>query len=97
MIEGHDAYPVVDYDSRAFHLVEEVIEEVFPSVIPVPYCMTGGTDARHYSALTDNAIRFAPLEINEQQYKSIHGIDENINIDTLSKGVAFYKKILSKA
>ena len=97
MIEGHDAYPVVDYNSRAFHMVEDVIKEVFPSVIPVPYCMTGGTDARHYSELTENAIRFAPLEINEQQYKSIHGIDENINIDTLSKGVEFYKRILSKA
>lgn len=96
VIEGHDAYPVVDHDSRAFKLVEQVIGEVFPGVVPVPYCMTGGTDARHYSNLTADAIRFAPLEINEQQYQSIHGLDENINVDTLSRGVEFYKRILGK-
>lgn len=56
--------------------------------------MTGGTDARFYSEVSDACLRFAPLEINEQQYKSIHGIDENIDIAPLAKGVEFYKLIV---
>ena len=56
--------------------------------------MTGGTDAKHYTRISDCVIRFAPLEINNQQYESIHAINENIDIDTLPAGIEFYKKII---
>lgn len=95
VIGGSDPYPIVDYNGDVFKKVEGYVKEVFPGVIPTPYVMTGGTDARHFSIVTANAIRFAPLEINDQQFKSIHAIDENIDIDTLDKGVEFYKKVLT--
>ena len=88
------ACPVVDHNGKIFKFVEAKINEVFPDVVTTPYAMTGGTDGRHYSAISENVIRFAPLEINEQQYKSIHGIDENISISCLENGVQFYKKII---
>ena len=56
--------------------------------------MTGGTDAKYYSDICENAIRFAPLYITNQQYGSIHGINENINCDALPLGVDFYKEII---
>lgn len=96
VINATDPCPIVDYQSSQFHLVEETIKALFPGVIPCPYAMTGGTDARFYSEVCDNAIRFAPLSINQQQYKSIHAIDENINVMTLEKGVDFYKTIIRK-
>lgn len=92
-----DAYPVVDYTGKPFRLVESTIKEMFPGVIPTPYAMTGGTDASFYAPVTDNAIRFAPLEIDEQQYRSIHALNENISIDVLPGGVDFYKAIARKA
>ena len=94
VIDQNAAYPVVDYNAAPFKLVEKTIKDMFPGVIPTPYCMTGGTDARHYSPITENAIRFAPLEITEQQYGSIHGLNENIGVDTLAPGVDFYKQIV---
>lgn len=97
LVNGKEPIKSVDFTSDAFKLIEDSIKEDFPGVIPTPYAMTGGTDAYFYSPLTDNAIRFAPLEINEQQYHSIHAVDENISIDTLPKGVDFYKKIIKKA
>lgn len=88
------AYPVVDYRSKEFRLVEDTVRKLFPGVIPTPYAMTGGTDARHFSSVTENAIRFAPLLIDEQQYKSIHGVDENISISVLPGAVEFYRCII---
>ena len=87
----------VDFNGKAFRLVEDTVKEIFPDVIPTPYAMTGGTDAYFYYPVTENAIRFAPLEINEQQYKSIHGRNENISAKCLPKGVDFYKAIIKKA
>lgn len=87
----------VDYKGDAFKLVERTVHEIYPNTVPTPYVMTGGTDAYHYWPVTDNAIRFAPLAINSQQLKSIHGLDENIDASSLPGGVDFYKAIIRKA
>lgn len=89
-------YPhkIVDYNSKVFQMVENGICDVYPGVGIVPYPMTGGTDAKFYNEVCDNCIRFAPLYINNQQYGSVHSIDENINAAALTKGVDFYKFII---
>lgn len=89
--------PVVDYQSDAFKLIEEVAAEVYLGVGICPYVMTGGTDAKFYRDLSDNCLRFAPLYINGQQYASIHGLNENISQGALPLGVDFYKKVIRKS
>ena len=84
----------VDYTSDVFQTVELGIQDVYPGIGIVPYPMTGGTDAKFYSKVCDNCIRFAPLYINDQQYGSVHSFDENINAAALTKGVDFYKFII---
>ena len=88
------ACPVVDYNNAPFQLVEKVASEVYPGIGICPYVMTGGTDAKFYRELSDNCLRFAPLYINDQQYASIHGLNENIYQGALSLGVDFYKKMI---
>lgn len=89
--------PVVDFNSKPFHMVEEVAAEVYPGVGICPYVMTGGTDAKFYRELSDNCLRFAPLYINGQQYESIHGLNENIYQGALPLGVDFYKKMIERS
>lgn len=86
--------PIVDFNSRQFHLVEAVVDKVFPGVGACPYVMTGGTDCKFYSEVCDNAIRLAPLYIDKQQYASIHGLNENIFSGVLPKAVDFYKEVV---
>lgn len=89
--------PVVDYKGNAFKLVEVVADEVYPGLGMAPYCMTGGTDAKYYSKICDNCIRFAPIYITGQQYGSIHGLNENLNQGALPKAVDFYKTVIKKS
>ena len=86
--------PVVDYQSKQFALVEQVCNQVYPGVQVTPYVMTGGTDAKFYKDICPNCIRFAPLYIDEQQYGSVHALNENIHQSTLKYGVEFYKQII---
>lgn len=88
--------PIVDYNSDAFHLIEEVAADIYPGVGICPYTMTGGTDAKFYKEICENAIRFAPIYIDSQQYSSIHGLNENIYQGALPKAVDFYKNIIKK-
>lgn len=89
--------PVVDFNTDAFKLIEDVASEIYPGVGISPYCMTGGTDAKYYTKVCDNCIRFAPLYITKQQHESVHGLNENINQGTLPLGVDFYKSVVKKA
>ena len=86
--------PVVRYDSEQFKLIEDVAAQVYPGVQVSPYVMTGGTDAKFFKEICPNCIRFAPLYIDEQQYGSVHGLNENIHQGALRHGVAFYKEVI---
>ncbi len=97
VIYSDNACPVVDFNSKPFHMVEEVAAEVYPGIGICPYVMTGGTDAKFYRDLSDNCLRFAPLYINQQQYASIHGLNENICQGALPMGVDFYKKMIERS
>ncbi len=84
----------VDYTSETFRLLEQTVDKVYPDYGVVPYIMTGGTDAKYYTPVCENAFRFAPLEIDATQQASIHSVNENLFIKALVPGVDFYKQIL---
>ena len=88
--------PVVGYESKQFHLIEELCGEIYPGVAVSPYVMTGGTDAKFYKDICPNCIRFAPLYIDSQQYGSVHGLNENTFQGALPYGVDFYKGVIEK-
>lgn len=86
-----------DHNSDAFRLVERAVSAVFPGVIASPYLMTGASDCRFMSRVSDNCLRFAPFLITQEQMDSIHGINENIDLSALSPAVDFYKYIITEA
>jgi len=86
--------PLSDFRSPRFTMLEQAVEQCFPGVKSVPYFMTGCSDARFMARLTDNCFHFVPFIIDKQQLESIHGIDENVSIDTLIPAVKFYKLLM---
>ncbi|MBR4039726.1 MAG: M20/M25/M40 family metallo-hydrolase [Clostridia bacterium] len=86
--------PIVDYTAKPFGLLEKVASEIYPGYGVVPYVMTGGTDAKYYGDVCDHCLRFAPIEINSQQYGSIHSVNENLHASALVPAVDFYKRVL---
>ncbi|MBQ7956687.1 MAG: M20/M25/M40 family metallo-hydrolase [Clostridia bacterium] len=85
---------ISDYHSDAFRLVEEAVDHVFENVKTSPYIMTGASDCRYMSRISENCLRFVPFFVSDEQLDSIHGFDENLNISCLPKAVEFYKYIL---
>ncbi len=92
--EGADS-GISDWNSDAFKLMEEAIKDVFGGVEAIPYLMTGATDLRFMDALSDNCLRFAPFRASEEQLSSIHGINENVDVEALEPAVEFYKYIIT--
>ena len=83
-----------DINGEGYKYVEKTLNKVFPDVLVSPYVMVGGTDSRFYAGVTKDIIRFAPIFMDDQQYASVHGTNENVFIDALPKAVEFYKEIV---
>jgi carboxypeptidase PM20D1 len=56
--------------------------------------MTGASDSRFLDRVCDQCIRFLPFKIDRQQLASIHGLDENVDMDSLSPAVDYYKFLM---
>ena len=98
MVLNHGfASPISSYTSPAFELIEKGVNKVFPGVITTPYLMTGASDCRFMSRISDNCLRFAPFLISLNQLDCIHGINENIDLTCLAPAVDFYKFIITEA
>ena len=85
-----------DYNNRPFTLLEEVMNENFPDVIVAPFLLTAGTDARHFTNVADNILRFAPIDLDKEQFASIHAGNEHIKIENVGQCVCFYKDYILK-
>lgn len=84
------------FQTRPFQVLEQILRENFPDVIIAPFLLTAGTDARRFTDIADSILRFAPIDLNKQQFSSIHGKDENITIQNIGQCVLFYKDFIQK-
>ena len=94
VIMSREASPVSNIRSREYAYVAQCVKKQFPDVGVAPYIIMGGTDCRHFHALTENALRFSPVPMTAQQSASCHAVDENVTITGLAEGVAFFKEFL---
>jgi acetylornithine deacetylase/succinyl-diaminopimelate desuccinylase-like protein len=65
--------------------------------IPVPYMITGATDAKHVAKLGAICYGFSPMkfEPGEAFFELVHGHDERISIKALSWGVTVFYDVVS--
>ena len=90
MITGFDIPPAADTKCSAYKKVVKQIELTLGDIPVIPYVMLAGTDARHYTKICDCVLRFVPLTMTDEQMKSAHAVNENLNISSLARAVNFY-------
>ena len=92
--DNNEYFKPASLTHKAFAYTKECINEVFPDVIPAPYILPAGTDARHLCEICDCVIRFAPIEMNDKQFASVHSENEHISLEAIANCVVFYKHYL---
>ena len=67
-----------------------------PGARPVPYALSGGTDAKSFSRLGIRGFGFAPLRLPADLDFSgmFHGVDERVPLDALQFGVRVLDRFL---
>jgi len=82
--------PLVDAMSAALRAEDD-------GAIPIPYLMSGGTDAKSFSTLGMRCFGFSPLLLpSDFEFMSLfHGIDERVPVEGLKFGVRVLDRFLS--
>ena len=67
-----------------------------PAATVVPYCLSAGTDAKHFSKLGIRCFGFSPLRLpSELDFSGMfHGVDERVPLDGLRFGVRVLDRLL---
>lgn len=70
--EGNEYHAPADLGKPAYDYVRECVADVFPHVACAPFILPAGTDARWLTDVCQCVIRFAPIDIDPQQFASVH-------------------------
>jgi acetylornithine deacetylase/succinyl-diaminopimelate desuccinylase-like protein len=75
-------------DLRRFQVLADVIRELDPDGVPLPYLVSGGTDGRHFAKLGISTYGFTPatLPAGFDAWATIHDADERIPATALDFG-----------
>jgi acetylornithine deacetylase/succinyl-diaminopimelate desuccinylase-like protein len=95
----HDVALETEFDGALVEAMETALTSEDPGAIPVPYCLSGGTDAKTLSQLGIRCFGFSPLILPPELDFSgmFHGIDERVPLDGLRFGVRVLDRFLDHA
>ncbi len=95
ILDSFEPSKVSKTSGNGFLVLKKTIENTFNSPV-VPYLMIAGSDSRSYSDISDYIYRFSPIFLDECARKSIHGIDENIEVKGYFRIIEFYTLLLNE-
>lgn len=84
-------------DGVGFQTLQRTIRQVFPDVLVAPGQVLGGTDARHYAALSPNIYRFLPQRLGAADVARLHGTNERLAVADYADGVRFYVQLIKNS
>jgi acetylornithine deacetylase/succinyl-diaminopimelate desuccinylase-like protein len=86
-------------DSRTFARLRAAVEHFEPTARVVPFCMSGGTDAKYFARLGITGYGFSPVRLPDGlDYGAMfHGVDERVPVEALHFGVRVLDHYLQSA
>lgn len=83
-------------DALLVDQMASVLREEDPGARPVPYMISGGTDAKSFARLGIDCYGFSPLRMPAglDYWRLFHGVDERVPVDGLAFGIRVLDRFL---
>jgi acetylornithine deacetylase/succinyl-diaminopimelate desuccinylase-like protein len=94
----HDIAVETEFDGALCEAMTQALLRADPSAKVVPYCLSGGTDAKSFDRLGIRCFGFAPLRLPADLdfFGMFHGVDERVPVDALKFGVRVLDDFLDR-
>lgn len=81
-------------NGRAYEIIGEAIQKLYPGTLITPYITIGATDCKHMGDLSDRIYRFMPVLLSPEEQRSIHNYNEYLSIDNYGRMIAYYTYLI---
>ena len=84
------------FDTATVDLMASALRAEDPGARPVPYMISGGTDAKAFARIGIECYGFSPLQMpaDLDYWRLFHGVDERVPVDGLKFGVRVLNRFL---
>ena len=96
ILESFEPSPISQTNCESWDKVASAVSETWPGCIVSPYLMVQCSDSRHYGRISDRVYRFSAMDMTAEERKSIHGNNEKIRLESISRAVEFYIRLMKK-
>lgn len=94
VINGTDPSRISRTDAEGYEKLARAIEDTWQGAVVSPYLMLQCSDSRHYGAISDKVYRFSAMALASEERATIHGNNERITLNAISKAVEFYIRFI---
>lgn len=85
---------ISDHHSDSYKVIAKTVSQLFPEAIVSPGLLFGGTDTKHYRAVSKNQYRFYPIRLSEDNKTCFHGINEHLSVDNYKEMIQFCYQLM---
>ena len=96
ILRGIDPSRISETDCDEYRRVEKAVASTWRGCLVSPYLMVQCSDSRHYGRISDKVYRFSAMALSAEERKTIHGNNERITLDAISRAVEFYIRLLKQ-
>ncbi len=93
-VMNREATPASDLHGKGYTLLSRVIRQTYPDALVTPYLVWAGTDARFYTQVCSQVLRFSPLRFTPDDYSRVHGTNERISVKACGDVAIFYRRLI---
>lgn len=81
-------------DTADFEIIKEAILKHYPDALVVPSLLFGSSDSRYFRDRGVTAYGFCPFLVSMEDIKGVHGVNEKVSVDNLTRGAAVFRDTL---
>ncbi len=96
VLHGINPSRISETDCDEYRKVEMAVASTWRGALVSPYLMVQCSDSRHYGEISDRVYRFSAMALTSEERKTIHGNNERITLDAISKAVEFYVRLMKQ-
>ena len=83
-------------DCEGWEIVSNAVAGTWKGCLVSPYLMVQCSDSRHYGAISDKVYRFSAMDMTAEERHSIHGNDERIRLECITRAVEFFMRVMKQ-
>ena len=95
-VYGMSPSAVSPADGSGWENLMGAVMQTWPGAIVSPYLMFACSDSRHYCRISEHVYRFSAAKLSTEGFAMIHGHNERISLDALTRIVQFYMRLMAK-